>query len=77
MNSCVRLVDVVGGATREAARIREAARMAQCQNHLKQIGLALHNYATVYNRLPPGGTGRLHPMASSFSSRAGSARMPK
>jgi prepilin-type N-terminal cleavage/methylation domain-containing protein len=34
---------------------REAARRTQCKNHLKQLGLAVHNYESTYTKLPSSG----------------------
>jgi len=40
--------------------VRESARTVQCQNHLKQIGLGVHNYSSVFRQFP-GYAGEVRP----------------
>ena len=46
-------------------RAREAARRSQCQNNLKQLALALHNYHDTHRAFPPGQINNLSTVAAS------------
>jgi type II secretory pathway pseudopilin PulG len=40
--------------------VRESARRTECSNHLKQLGLSLHNFHDTHRVFPPGGVSALN-----------------
>jgi prepilin-type N-terminal cleavage/methylation domain-containing protein len=54
-------------------KVRAAASRLQCQNNLKQIGLAMHNFHNDFERFPPGAANDLPPFGTATSAGWGSS----
>ena len=58
----IAIIGILAGMVMPAVgKARERARRAKCANNLRQIGIALHNYATDYNEQFPGSLSALYP----------------
>lgn len=55
---------------------RESARLSQCKNNLKQFGLAMHNYESSFEQLPPGYDYQLGPEGNSLGHAWGAYILP-
>ncbi len=62
------IIGVLAGLLMPAIQAaRESVRATTCQSHLKQLGLALHNYESTHRSFPPG---RGSPLPRAFSAFA-------